>query len=167
MFYPPHCNLLSSDRLPVIFLLMHCAYHTWGWFPSPSLVLDLPAERTLPLFYLSTGDIAGVALSDCSNLHSVPYFAEPKADRKHISLEKPVETEPFFHLHIWRAWKQNLKNTPSARFILNSKGVVGLCVFHADINSLPIISHLQLLPVLKGPKCCKCKTDQFQRRVAP
>lgn len=53
------------NQLPVIFLQMHCAYHTWDLSPFLSLFPDLLGGRILPLFCLSIGGRDGVAWLDC------------------------------------------------------------------------------------------------------
>lgn len=125
---------ISSNQLPVIFLQMHCAYHTWDLSPFPSLFPGLPDGKIPPLFCPSIGGRDGAAWWGCSDLHSAPCSEEPRIDWTSVVLLHWRKAAPFLFTFLVTV-KQNLENTCNARFILNSQNLCALCAFHTCSNS--------------------------------
>lgn len=71
--------VLQVGALPVIFPQRRCACHTWDWSPCHVPAPGPPGGRTPPLSDPSTGGTAGAASWGCSDLHSAPCSAGPKA----------------------------------------------------------------------------------------
>lgn len=86
---------ILANQLPVIFLQMHCAYHTWDLSPFPSLFPGLPDGKIPPLFCLSIGGRDGAAWWGCSDLHSAPYSEEPRTDWTSVVLLHWRKAAPF------------------------------------------------------------------------